>query len=427
MVRVVRDSTVIQNESGTRFAAINASGQLAVDANVSVGATTVNVSGETVHLGAFEVSGTHPLVYVTQSGAPVSGIPHRLVVAFSGDNVIAKISGETLLVSVSGNTVNTRISGETIRLVSGHNDVSIFAFDPSGQRYNQLWVEASGGHRLLTSIDAGSISVQVSGNVVVTSGGAAKVSGETVAIWQGSGRNGVYISNQSGNLFMNIDASGRLAVSNSGTGMNVLSGQVQVMSGSLIAKISGEVLRLISGHNTVAIQAFDLSGQAWNNLAVDVSGGTALKIAGNLTAQTDVSGQIVKSIMHVSGNPPLALASITTTSGAALLTMQTVKSIYKGYITQMVTNSSGGTQLLSGNSTSVSIKNLGISGTYMFVGSSGTGNLPWAQAEQSGLGWFLGPKDAVTIPVPNPDILWVAVAPTNRSGQRISYMISADL
>ena len=107
--------------------------------------------------------------------------------------------------------------------------------------------------------------------------------------------------------------------------------------------------------------------------------------------------------------------------------MQATKSIFKTYTTLMITNSSGGTQLLSGNSTSVSIKNLGISGTYMFVGSSGTNNLPWAQAEQSGLGWFLGPKDSVTIPMPNPNLLYVAVAPASRSGQRISYMISADL
>lgn len=421
------DSTLISNISGT-FVNVNSSGQLAVDAVVSVGATTVHVSGETLHLAALEVSGTFPNAYVTQSGAPVSGIPHRLVIAFSGDVAIAKISGETVVTSVSGNVVNTKISGETIRLISGHNDVTMWAFDPSGLRYNQIWVENSGGHRLQAEIAAGSLSVAISGNVVSVSGGAAKVSGETVAIWQGSGRNGVFISNQSGNLFLNIDASGRLAVSDSGTSVNVLSGQVQVMSGIVVSKISGETIRLVSGHNTVAIQGFDYSGLTWNSLGVDTSGGTALKIAGNLTAQTDVSGQLVYSVLHVSGNPPLALASITTTSGAALLTMQATKAVFKSYQSLPVTNDSGGTQLLSGQSTVVSIKNLGITGSFMWVGSSGTGNWPWASGtDQSGLGWFLGPRDSVTIPIFNPNLLWVCVGPTNRSGQRISYMISADL
>jgi hypothetical protein len=255
----------------------------------------------------------------------------------------------------------------------------------------------------------------VSGNVLYTASGfnavslisgvnIVKVSGESVVVRSG---------------LIEI-ASGRVSVSGSVIVTSV-SGNV------VIAQTSGDTVRLVSGHNTVAIQAFDLSGLAWNNLAVDTSGGSALKITGNLSASTDVSGQIIRSILSVSGNPPTPLASITTTSGAALLTMQATKSVFKSYITLQITNLSGGTQLLSGQSTVVSIRNLGISGTYMFVGSSGTGNLPWAQAEQSGLGWYLGPKDAVTIPIPNPDLLFVAVAPASRSGQRISYMISADL
>lgn len=414
MVRTVRDSTVIQNESGTRFASINASGQLAVDAVVSVGATTVNVSGETLTIAAKEVSGTFPNIYVTQSGAGVSGIPHKLVVAFSGEIAVAKISGETVVTSVSGNIVNTKISGETVRLISGHNDVNIFAFDPSGLRYNQLWVENSGGHRLLASIDAGAISVQVSGNILYLTSGFNRIQ-------LTSGLNEVKISGES---------------------IIVLSGQVQVMSGRVsvsgsvvvtsvsgnvvIGEVSGQFIRHgTSGFSYVDNRGFDYDAAVNRNIAVTESG--EVRIAGSISANANVSGNVVYSVMHVSGNPPLALASISTTSGAALLTMQAVKSIFKAYQTLPVTQSSGGTQLLSGNSTSVSIRNVGISGTYMFVGSSGTGNRPWAEAEQSGLGWFLGPKDAITIPMPNPDLLFVAVAPAARSGQRISYMISADL
>ena len=79
MVRQIRNPSVIVDISGNPCQ-VNASGQLAVEAVVNVGATTVAVSGETVYFAALETSGTFPNIYVTQSGAPVSGIPHRLVV-----------------------------------------------------------------------------------------------------------------------------------------------------------------------------------------------------------------------------------------------------------------------------------------------------------------------------------------------------------
>jgi len=154
---------------------------------------------------------------------------------------------------------------------------------------------------------------------------------------------------------------------------------------------------------------------------------TALKIAGSLTANTDVSGQLVYAVLHVSSNPPVALASITTTSGAALLTMQATKNIFKAYQTLMVTGASGGTPLLSGQSTVVSVKNVAlVTGCVMYVGSSGTGNAPWANTAASGLGWLLNRFDSVTIPISNPELIQVVTLATT-SGQRISYMISADL
>lgn len=402
------------------IASVNESGQLAVDAVVNVGATTVNVSGESVHIAGMESSGTFPFIELTQSGKGLSGVAHKLIVGFSGETAIAKISGETIFTSVSGNVVSTKISGETVRLISGHNDVTIWAFDPSGQRFNALWVENSGGHKLQASIDAGAISVQVSGNILYLASGfnavtfvsgvnIVKISGESIVVTSGQ------VQVLSG------------AVTISGNAVNVTSGQVQVMSGQLVGKISGESVRFgTSGFSFVDNRGFDYDAAVNRNIAVTQSG--EVRIAGSISAASNVSGQIVYSVLHVSGNPPLALASITTTSGAALLTMQATKAVFKAYLSLPVTNDSGGTQLLSGQSTSVSIKNLGITGSFMWVGSSGTNNFPWASGtDQSGLGWFLGPRDSVTIPVPNPNLLWVCVGPTNRSGQRISYMISADL
>jgi len=418
MVKANRDSTLIQNTSGT-LVNVNSSGQLAVEAIVSVGATTVAVSGEVVHLAAADLSGTFPNVYVTQSGKGVSGIPHKLVIAFSGEIAISKISGETVVTSVSGNVVNTKISGETVRLVSGHNDVNVFAFDPSGMRYNQLWVDTSGGHKLQAVIDAGAISVQVSGNVVYQASGfntvtlvsgvnIVKISGESVIVTSGQ----VQIT------------SGTVSIS--GNAVNVVSGQVQVTSGILVSKISGETIRVgTSGFSYVDNRGFDYDNTTLRNIAVTQSG--EVKIAGSLSATTNVSGQIVYAVIHTSGNPPTALASMVTTSGAALLTVAAAKTAFKAYVTLPVTALSGGTQLLSGNSTVVSIRNIStVTGCVMYVGSSGTGNAPFAQAAGSGLGWLLNRFDAATIPIHNPELIRVVTLAAT-SGSPVSYMISADV
>jgi len=418
MVKANRDSTLIQNTSGT-LVNVNQSGQLAVEAIVSVGATTVNISGETLHLAALDVSGTFPNLYVTQSGKSVSGIPHKLVVAFSGEIVVAKVSGEIVVTSVSGNVVNTKISGETVRLVSGHNDVSLWAFDPSGLRYNQLWVENSGGHKLQAEIAAGALSVQVSGNILYLASGfnaVSLVSG--VNIVKTSGESVVVTSGQVQVL------SG--AVSISGSAVNVTSGQVQVTSGSIVGKISGETIRVgASGFSYTDNRGFDYDALVNRNVAVTESG--EVRIAGSISAATDVSGQIVYAVMHTSGSPLTPLASMVTTSGAALLTVVAAKTAFKAYVTLPVTALSGGTQLLSGNSTVVSVRNIStVTGCVMYVGSSGTGNAPFVMAAASGLGWLLNRFDAVTIPIYNPNLLRVVTLAAT-SGSPVSYMISADV
>jgi len=340
MVKANRDSTLIQNASGT-LVNVNQSGQLAVEAIVSVGATTVNISGETIHIAAADVSGTFPNLYVTQSGKSVSGIPHRLVVAFSGDTVVAKVSGFNAVSLVSGvNIVKT--SGES---------------------------------------------------VVVTSGQVQVLSG---------------------------------AVSISGSAVNVTSGQVQVTSGSIVGKISGETIRVgASGFSYTDNRGFDYDALVNRNVAVTESG--EMRIAGSISAATDVSGQIVYAVMHTSGSPLTPLASMVTTSGAALLTVVAAKTAFKAYVTLPVTALSGGTQLLSGNSTVVSVRNIStVTGCVMYVGSSGTGNAPFVMAAASGLGWLLNRFDAVTIPIYNPNLLRVVTLAAT-SGSPVSYMISADV
>lgn len=570
------------------IANVNSSGQLAVEAVVNVGAVSAGISGQTTYIAATEISGTNPLIYVTQSGQPVFEVPHRLIVAFSGDTTISKISGETVTISnlsgvpittsISGNTVIARISGQTvvaelspsasiqtsvsgnvvdiqnqsvatsvsgnvvsinsgagvrvsgetiigrisgetvlalisgqtvvteidlsgvtlnvdnivtdisgqivrISAESGRSSAQLKAYDYSGLTWNDLAVDNSGSHTLkvaasvtadisgqtvrtfaasgqnavyitnqsgnvaiavsgtalsvafvsgfgvrisgetisLTSgtgvrisgetvaitsgagvrISGETISltsgagvrisgevVNISGMVVSTSGGVARVSGEVFAIWQGSGRNGSYLVNRSGTLEVIVDASGRLAVTTSGV--------------TVISKVSGE--------------AITISG---NVVSTSVSGNTIIAKVSGETMSVSVSGNIITAAITVSGNT--AIDSVVSTSGRGLLTTNAVRTTFFAYQTLQCTSASGGEQLLSGDSQIVSIRNIGQSGSIMFLGSSGTNRAPYVLTEFSGWGWQLKDGDSMTVNIKNPNLLRVV---SLTSGQPISYAIS---
>ena len=525
----------IANESGTSVG-VNASGQLAVETTVNVGAITVGVSGQTVYLAATEVSGTNPFVYITQSGKGLSGIPHKLVVGFSGETAIAKISGETVSVSnlsgtpvitsISGDTVIAKTSGEThiskisgesvivtsgqvqvtsgivvaktsgethiskisgetiIALISGQTiaaevdlsgvtlnvdtvttDISgqtvvaevsgqIIRFGTSGFSYAQLqgWDYTNSGW-----VD---VAVDESGVVAVSASVSAEISGDTVRIWQGSGHNGIYLTSQSGNIFAVLDDSGRLAVTTSGVSVGVVSGTGVRVSGETITVVSGTGVRVsgetITVNGTVAVTSgtgVRISGDTivlTSGAGVRVSGetitvvsGTGVRVSGESvivrsgqvqitsgivvakvsgeTVVTTVSGNILTAANTLSGN--VAVGGVTSLSGIAMLTAEPVKSLFVAYNTLPITALSGGTQLLSGDSRTVVIRNVGKSGTSMFIGSSGTNRAPWMETNKSGRGWRVDDGDSLTISINNPNLIRV-VTLTATSGEPVTYAIN---
>ena len=141
-----------------------------VNADVSLEGASISVSGQVIRTSVTEVSGTFPFLYVTQSGKDISGIPHKLVVAFSGETSIAKISGETVISEISGSIVN--ISGNKVRFA----DFSTF------DAYPILKITgASGG----TPLDAGT-------STFVSIRGAGHVSGTPAAAAHATSISGVY-------------------------------------------------------------------------------------------------------------------------------------------------------------------------------------------------------------------------------------------
>lgn len=296
--------TTISTSGNT--AQVNASGQLAVEAAVSLGAVTTSISGETVYL----VSGENTVQLTSGYN----------IVKISGE--VVKISGSVVVTSVSGNAVS--VSGQTMRLISGHNDVTIWAFDPSGARYNQLWVSDSGQHSLKVDavVDVGAVT--------------SSVSGETVYLV--SGQNTVQLT----------------------SGYNI----VKISGETIVGKISGETIHLVSGFNTVQL-----------------------------------------------------------TSGYNLVREAEPVNVFTA-ITLLIPGASGGVPLTAGTCSKVTVRNIGQSGTVMFVGHSG--NPPWVSSGQtypmySGFGFWLRDGDAVTMPVQDRNTNRIRVV-SHTSGERICYM-----
>ena len=166
-----------------------------------------------------------------------------------------------------------KISGETVYLVSGQNTVEMQAFDLSGAEWRNVVFDNSGTRRLLVSISGQSVNVicgtgvRVSGETVaVTSGTGVRVSGETITFLSGIG----------------VRISGEAITFLSGIGVRISGEAVTFLSG-IGVRVSGESVRISpeSGRGKVELHAYDLSGLVWTPLAVDTSGGTALKIAGS--------------------------------------------------------------------------------------------------------------------------------------------------
>ena len=219
---------------------------------------------------------------------------------------MAKISGETVVI-LSG--VGVRVSGESVRISpeSGRGKVELHAYDLSGLVWTPLAVDTSGGTALKI---AGSFSANISGQVVSTSGGVVKISGETVTV------NGtVAVTSGTG-----VRVSGETISFLSGIGVRISGEAITFLSG-IGVRVSGESVRLSteSGRTLVQLRAYDLSGLAWNDLAVDVSGGNALRIPGSFSA--NISGQVVSvsgGVAKISGETVTVNGTVAVTSGTGV-------------------------------------------------------------------------------------------------------------
>jgi hypothetical protein len=342
-----------------------------------------NISGQVVYL----VSGQNP-VQVSGQTVIISGQPVLIsgqLVAVSG-TVAASVSGNMVSVSgqpvsVSGNVVvanvTTNISGQVVYLASGNNAVQnsgqisypvsglafIRAFDPSGITWNDVWVDASGSHFPL-------VRTSISGNMVFISGQPVLVSGQLVSV------------------------SGLVSTSVSGNMVSV-SGQPVSVSGNLIS-VSGLVATSISGNMvSVSGQPVSVSG----NL-VSVSGLVATSISGNQVL-TSVSGNMVS----VSGQP-------ANVSGNNVFEVGT---IFRTDVPTVITSLSGGTELSSGVTFAVTIRNAS-GNAPMYLGGTGT------YAPFSGKGMVLFGGESKQIKIDNFNKLRVFA---NTSGQKV-YLDGQD-
>lgn len=369
--------------------------------------------------------------------------------------MIGEGHGAVRLVDTSGNTIQLDTSGR-VTIAGGSITASI------------------SGDTVIAKISGETLIVNNSGSTVI-----AKVSGEPVALWQASGRNGIYITDQSGatpaRVFIttsdaetnsNVIAVGaylyatrvtgfhaRLKATESGVPMSGVgyklavdfSGAVATISGNAvttsisgnaitasgdtyIAKVSGEVMKLM---NSGAVAIGQTSNTATCNLKTpnnDVQDpaliGLSVVSFQHGFREASTSGwarlRVTESGQGMSGiNYKLAVdfsGAVATVSGNAVnMAAQTVTAP----TWLVITGNSGGTTLSSQACTMVRIMNLSGNGT-MLIGGTGTA------APVSGTkGIPLWPASLnnntseMDFPVTNANLLAVVA---HTSGNSVSYM-----
>lgn len=434
-------------------------------------AVAASLSGNVVRLAGFNGSG---LDTVPGAGG-ASGQIGLLVGGISGQTVIALISGAMVNVSgqairISGETVIANISGQTVNVAGGVNVsgsvVRLADINGSGLSsvrigdQNALVVSVS-GQPVTATVSISELGV--SGAVVRTqrlppavirtrpvlavgsqSGGSALLSGDVFALslQMLQGEAGVvYVGSEtdppfSGKGFVvypggayNVETDNfnrvRLFATTSGAKVSYIGLQYSdvVASGAQVTtvitgpiSVSGQVLYLVSGQNSAQISgqtvATSVSGQP-----VRVSGETVIAQISGQSVQ--ISGQKVEAEVFASGHTRIGFVTAPQDNRNWLGVAPAPRYRYKVYDTQSIPGSSGGVALLSGSSYSVSVRNIGQSGTVMYLGISG--DFPWVTNQTSGHGWQLLDGDAITVPIDNP--AWLRVVSLT-SGQRVSYAIS---
>ena len=267
--------THIAKISGEKIYPITLSGDYVVISGQVIskisGETVIaKTSGETVSLPssqAVKVSGE--MIYVeTQSGqaiyTQISG--YSIVANVSGE--VVKISGETVISKASGETVIAKVSGEKVYAITASGDyISIsgdLTADVSGQPVKVsgevVYVITRSGDYVVISGDLTATAdisgqttyvlthsgdyVVVSGEVRLPSSQVVKISGETVSlpatqVVKVSGE--AIIAKTSGEI-VSLPATQKVKMSGEKVYTNTLSGDYVVVSGQVIAEISGETV-----------------------------------------------------------------------------------------------------------------------------------------------------------------------------------------
>ena len=300
------------------------------------GTVSTNVSGNAVRAQFFDPSGNvwrdpwversggHKLqttasgdAYTISNTVTIAG---AVTTSVSGNNVVVLMSGG----SMSGQSVLTSVSGNVVYLTSGQNSVQtsgqtqrIQAFDPSGNTWRDVWVNQSGGNRILVEATV-QTTTNVSGQTVV-----AEVSGQKqrMQFFDPSGNTwrDAWVERSGGQRLLTSISGETILTSISGNTVVVLqsggsaSGQRVSTSGDA-AVISGQPVG--TSGQMQRVQAFDPSGNTWRDLWVSQSGGNSLLVTAQVT--TNISGQTVVS--EVSGqkiyiaddDSPTDIADVTT-------------------------------------------------------------------------------------------------------------------
>ena len=317
-----------------------------ISGNVVVASVTTNVSGNTVYvvsgksyLQAFDPSGVvWNDVWVNNSGQ------HRLLVSFSGEGVW--VSGS---VSVSGNAVTTTVSGNVV----------IASFSGQGVWISGTVILNSGRTQIVGSVNANPVSVDVltdnmvhSGNAFLTasallgmrelsgltrirvteSGQSAPMSGigyKLAVEFSGSIANArisgqaIRLTDGQGNQLINIfSAGGGLGSYQDGLTVVTISGSLTSTLPGSVTSVSGNVVDSKSGRSFNYV--FDASGNIWNSMYTNVSGGHAIVTAhsqpasyfARATAVTIRSGMHTFVIMHQSGDPSIKIKSLEVFTSA---------------------------------------------------------------------------------------------------------------
>jgi len=281
-------------------------------------------------------SGTRKLA-ITASGSEI-GVASGEVHVMSGE-LIAKVSGETVSVASGAEIIwrGVQVSGAVI--VSG--DVKI-----SGET-----VTVASGAEIIWR------GVQVSGTVGVSGEVTSKISGEAILAARNlptPGLSGAPTIASGDVGWLLTDADGRAIV-------GVESGEIHILSGEVVAKVSGETVSVASGVEIIW-RGVQVSG------TVEVSGGVV--VSG--TVRAEVSGDIVKisgeTVSLQSGTTVLLESGTKVKVSGEVLKVIAPSALLADYV--QITDQSGGTELASGAIVHVTVTNINESG-HVWVGPAG--------------------------------------------------------